>query len=85
MNLWMGFLLRCLTCILLSLVLAEVSHHLTRLTAITGISPRVDVEGEHSLSHLHLITVHQRMWLTLGFGLQKKDLLITSLLSLTTN
>ncbi len=77
----MCFLLRWLTCRLLSPVLAEVSHHLTRLTAITGISPWVDMEGQHSLSHLHLVTVHQCMWLTLGFGLQEEDSLITSLFS----
>lgn len=75
----MCFLLSWRTCILLSPVLAEVSHHLTRLTAITGISPRVYMEGQHSLSHLHLIAVHQCMRLTFGFGLQKKDALITSL------
>lgn len=60
-----------LTCSLLSPVLAEVSHHLTRLTAVAGICPRVDVKRQHSVSHLHLIAVHQCVWLTFGFGLKK--------------
>lgn len=50
-------------------MLAEVGHHLAGLAAVAGVGARVDVEGEHGVSHLHLVAVHQRVRLTLGFGL----------------
>ena len=46
-----------LTCALVSLVFAEVGHHLTRLTSITCICPGVDVEGQHRFPHLYLVAV----------------------------
>lgn len=58
-----------LTWCLLSLVLAEVSHDLARLAAITGVGPGVDMERQHRVSHLHLVAVGQWVRLTLGFGL----------------
>lgn len=63
-----------LTSLLLSLVFAEVGNDLARLTTVTGVSPRVDMEGQHSLSHLHLITMHQSIGLTRGFGLQARTM-----------
>lgn len=55
---------------LLPPVLAEVGHHLARLTAVTRVGARVDVEGEHRLPHLHLVPVGQcaRLALYLGLG-----------------
>lgn len=59
------------TCLywLVSLVFAEVSHDLSRFTAVTGVCPRMDVEGQNSLSHLHFIPMGQRARVTLSIGL----------------
>lgn len=50
-------------------MLAEVGHHLAGFAAVAGVGARVDVEGEHRVAHLHLVAVHQRLRLALGFGL----------------
>lgn len=60
--------------LLLPPVLAEVGHHLAGLAAVAGVGARVDVEGEHRVSHLHLVAVHQRVRLALGFGLDGRKI-----------
>lgn len=59
---------------LIFLIKTKVSSNLPWFTAITGLTARVDVEGQHSLSNFHFISMLKYIGVTFSFRLKGKKL-----------